>query len=235
MAEIFLFYNFCGDSSIPNGNITIDSKSIIKDLLLEIFKKAGKKDDVNKILDLDNLYEIRAGKKLLNNKDLNKTVKEINLSNNDEVVVFCRKLLGGFGGLKIVDISKNKVKYLGFSESAPKYRYVINGLNIKSICKNPSCEANNKVIFIQKGFVDKWDLIQNLNDIKCPICGKRVVPKNFGFTRCKYIINFTKVENDEYIDDKVENEVTGDKFQLFDENESGKAEFISLTFTVKRL
>ncbi len=231
MSKIFLFYSL----EDHNGNITIDSTSLIKEVLLEIFKNEGKQDDANKFLD-PALYTIKVRGKLLKNENLNKTVKEMRFRNNDKIEIkSCNNITGGFGGLKIVDLSSNKVRYLGFDESAPNYRYVINGLNIKSICKTPSCKANGQVIYIEIGFVDEWNLFQNFNVIKCPICEKKAVPKNFGFTRCKYIINFTKVENDEYIDDKVENEVTGDKFQLFDENESGKAEFMSLTFTVKRL
>jgi len=231
MSKISLLYSL----EDHNGNITIDSTSLIKELLLEIFKNEGKQDDANKFLDPE-LYTIQVSRKLLKNEDLNKTVKEMRFRNNDKIVInSCGNITGGFEGFKIVDISKNKVKYLGFAESAPRYRYVIDGLNIQSICKNSACEANEQVIYIQIGFVDEWNLFQNFKVIKCPICGIKAVPKNFGFLRCKYIIKYTKIENDEYIEGKVENEATGDRFQLFDEDESGTAEFMSLIFTVKSL
>jgi len=230
MSNIFLLYSF-GDHS---GNIAISPTSLIKELLLEIFKKEGKQDSANKFLELDSIM-IYAGRKLLKKEDLNKTVKEMRLINNNIIKINDTGNITGGIGLKIVDISQNKVKNLSFAESAPKYRYVIDGLNIKSICKNPSCEANEQVIYIKIGFVEDWNLFQNVTKIKCPICETKVVPINFGFSGCKYIINYIKVENNEYIENKVENEVTEDKFQLFDEDESGTAEFVSLIFTVKSL
>ena len=231
MSKIIILYSF----EDLSGNITINSTSLIKELLLEIFNKAGKQDDANDFLELDSIT-IHTRGKLIKKEDLNKTVKEMHLRNNDKIEInYTGHTIGGFGGFQIVDISQNKVKYIPFSKSAPKYRIVDNGLNIKSICKNPSCEANGQVIFIIIGFVEEWDLFQNMKNIKCPICTKKVVPKNFGFSRCKYIIKYTKVENDEPIDDEVKNETTGDKFQLFDEDESGKVEFMSLIFTVKKL
>ena len=39
-----------------------------------------------------------------------------------------------------------------FSKSAPEWRRVCKGLNLKARCKNQSCKAFKKAVWIQKGF-----------------------------------------------------------------------------------
>ncbi len=129
-------------------------------------------------------------------------------------------------------MSKNISKVLKFDKNAPYYRYVSYGLNIQSICSNNDCEVYNKVVWVQIGYVNNYDLFQNIEKIKCPACDKIVVPQNFGFYKCKYKIKYMKSEKmSSYSSGEVNGEA-GNEFRTFDSS-SGTAIFVKLIFDVK--
>ena len=120
-----------------------------------------------------------------------------------------------------------------FDYNAPYYRTVGNGLSIQAICGS-DCEAKDKIVYCRIGFVRNYDVIQNCGNgnIKCPACKNLIYPKNFGFLRCKYKIDFTKWEGNKPISNSVEGEAD-EKFKLFSEY-SGNANFTKLIFTVTK-
>ena len=137
---------------------------------------------------------------------------------------------GGFG-LNTIDVSKNNTRIVEFDNNAPYYRRVGSGLSIQAICGS-DCEAKDKIVYCKIGFVRNYDVLQNVGNgnITCPACKNLIYPKNFGFLRCKYKIDFTKWEGNKPISNSVEGEAD-EKFKLFSEY-SGNANFTKLIFTV---
>jgi len=151
----------------------------------------------------------------------------------DNLIISTYAQMGGGGGfgLNTIDVSKNNTRIVEFDYNAPYYRRVINGLSIQAICGN-DCIAKDKIVYCTIGFVKNYDILQNIGNgnIKCPACGNPIYPKNFGFLRCKYRIDFTKWENNKPISNYVEGEAD-ENFKLFSEY-SGNANFTKLIFTV---
>ncbi len=90
-----------------------------------------------------------------------------------------------------------------------------------------------QIIKLRKYFVKNYELLHNLNDIKCPACHKMVVPRNFGFYQCKYKIKSMKCENNSYSSGEVKGEA-GNEFRTFDSS-SGNDSYVSLIFDIKEI
>ena len=151
----------------------------------------------------------------------------------DTIISFTIQVPSG-GGVSTVDVSKNKTKILGLTHdpNAKFYECVIPGLNIKSECKNRSCEAYNNRIYIQIGYVTRWNLLDNLREkVRCPNCKERVKPLNFGFWDCRYEIEYEKETENGYEENTVSGEAGADDFKIFD-NENDKADFTRLIFNI---
>lgn len=163
------------------------------------------------------------------------TFEDSGIEDQDEIILIKNNRGGGVPGFGIetIDLSKNISKVLKFDKNAPYYRYIINGLNIQSICSNNECEAYNKVVWVQIGYVNNYDLFQNIDKIKCPACDKIVVPQNFGFYKCKYKIKYMKSEKLSYSSGEVNGEA-GNEFRTFDSS-SGTATFVRLIFDVEKI
>ena len=167
-----------------------------------------------------------------------KTFEHYYIEDDDNITYNNTSQGGGFFGVETIDISKNYgTNNIDSSSSAPFYRLIESGLNIQSICKtnNKNCIANEKTIYIPIGFVKNWNLLDHLNQVKCPECKEIVKPLNFGFLNCKYEIEYEKLENDEYNDGKVKGRTDWDEFIIFDQYYSGKAFFKKLIFNITNL
>ncbi len=160
-----------------------------------------------------------------------KTFSDYYIEEGCEIMTVGRFEAGGGFGLNTIDVSKNNTRIVEFDDNAPYYRMVGNGLSIQAICGS-DCEAKDKIVYWHIGFVRNYDVLQNVGNgnIKCPACKNLIYPKNFGFLRCKYKIDFTKWEGNKPISNSVEGEAD-EKFKLFSEY-SGNANFTKLIFTV---
>ena len=160
-----------------------------------------------------------------------KTFSDYDIEEDDVIISSANNIGGGGFGLNTIDVSKNNTKIVEFDYNAPYYRTVGNGLSIQAICGS-DCEAKDKIVYCPIGFVRNYDVLQNVGNgnIKCPACKNLIYPKNFGFLRCKYKIDFTKWEGNKPISNSVEGEAD-EKFKLFSEY-SGNANFTKLIFTV---
>ena len=148
----------------------------------------------------------------------------------DDTIIENKLVKGGGGfGLNSIDVSYNNTRIVEFDKNAPYYRMVGGGLSIQAICSN-DCEAKNDIVYSHIGYVNNYDILTNLENIKCPACSNPIYPKNFGFLRCKYRIDFTKWKNNKSISSFVEGDAD-DKFKLFSEY-SGNANFTKLVFNV---
>ena len=141
---------------------------------------------------------------------------------------------GGCFGVPTIDVSKNKTENIGFSKSGKHYRLVRYGLNIQSKCKNSNCIAYKDTIYVQIGFVKNWNLVYKHDTIVCPECKEKVMPLNFGFFNCKYEIEYEKIENEDYIDGKVNGSSGENEFIVFKEYSCGKATFSKLIFNITK-
>ena len=159
-----------------------------------------------------------------------KTFSDYDIEEGCEIIFIARFEAGGFD---TIDVSKNNTEIVEFDYNAPDYRTVGNGLSIQAICGS-DCEAKDKIVYCRIGFVRNYDVIQNCGNgnIKCPACKNLIYPKNFGFLRCKYKIDFTKWEGNKPISNSVEGEAD-EKFKVFSEY-SGNANFTKLIFTVTK-
>ena len=93
----------------------------------------------------------------------------------------------GAGIFNFVDLRKEKIEKVNFSEEGPNYRTVTPGLNIIGLCTNKKCETKGNEVIVQIGF-GEYDLGENISEmeIRCPICEQVVKPKTCGFTGCAY-------------------------------------------------
>ncbi len=154
------------------------------------------------------------------------TIKDNNLLNVRNYIHIPNRLCGG-GGPPIIfsDISKEKTKELKFSESAPPWRKVKEGLNIFGICENDECKAHKKeVVYIPKdnNKEHKFNLNDNIDQIICPICQTIIKVKTCGFWKCEYQFIGKKIEKGRLIDyNSMPKETKNDKFEYFDPSDNG--------------
>jgi len=108
-----------------------------------------------------------------------------------------------YGGLMFIDPSNSNIKQLSLSKEAPKWRVISEGLNIFGICENPKCKANKKQVIFralkgnrhlpEKGMI--FDMLENVENIKCPICNEIIEPETWGFFECEYQFIGKKIED----------------------------------------
>lgn len=142
---------------------------------------------------------------------------------------------GGLCPINFVDVGKNVITHLEFSNNAPKWRIVKRGLNLFGICKNENCEGFDKeVIFSGNGIINlAFNLNQNIENIKCPICDFIIIPKTCGFYKCEYQFVGDKIENGKKIHfDSAPKETEGDKFDYFDPYSGGSVMWLNLIIYV---
>ena len=161
-----------------------------------------------------------------------KCINYYNIKKGDYLDSFGSLLGGGGMGLQTIDVSKNILKDIGFSESNKFYRRVNFGLSIQSTCKNKSCIAYDDTIYIQLGFVRYWNLLNNLEKVVCPACNKRVMPSNFGFFNCRYEIEYEKNEDGDFKSGTVTGTSGEKEYKIFDQYSSGNASFNKLIFNI---
>ena len=142
---------------------------------------------------------------------------------------------GGVGApFDFVDVEKEVIKNLSISDSAPEWRNVEWGLNIFGICKNSNCQAFDEEVAHRVGITHKkFNIQENIQNIKCPMCNELISPKTCGFWKCEYQFEGTKIENGElkHIDTKCK-ETKGNNFEYFNPYENGSALWTNLNIYV---
>ena len=170
-------------------------RTIIKtnrdEVLLSLFKKYTSLTGKN-----GNFYFVFCGKPL----DPIKTLKQYNLISNSTINVEKVKstAIGG-GGFShfFTDLSKKYYNEITFTSNAPIYRNANQGINIFGDCKYEKCEAFNKEVVVPLLGIEKFDLIHDKDNLKCPACKGLINPKTVGFYLCEYKIKGKNYENNE--------------------------------------
>jgi hypothetical protein len=138
---------------------------------------------------------------------------------------------GGFAGLEFVNLGKDSnAKVLKFSNNAPKWRKVCEGLNLFGKCIYSKCQAFKKEVIYQVGINIKFDFNEQQKEILCPICKKNFIPKTLGFWKCEYQIKGEKLKDGDYIKVDINGrETKGDDFEYFDADENGTVNWNKLS------
>ena len=134
----------------------------------------------------------------------------------------------GFSGISTSDV---KAKVFRAFKDAPPWRYISEGLNLEAECKSNKCDANKKLVWIQKGFgeFDIMDIV--FNRTLCPICQQETEDvANFGFLNCDYKIVGNQINPERKKVDIAEN-APKDGVTTF---EPGEANWVSMTITTKK-
>ena len=195
-----------------NNKIQISLKDCASDKIfdIEVFPNITVKNLKNKI---EELFEIIPG--FLNNiclrcirkgervgkllDDNNKTLFDY-LIGNGSIISFMILDIRGGGGLPMKFSNLREKIFRNFSKTAPKWRYVGKGLNFFGICGCKMCDAgkkNSEVIYPMKlGINEEFNIINNRDKIKCPICSSFIEPKTIGLYKCEISIYGKYINND---------------------------------------
>ena len=197
----------------------------------ESFSSVSEKFKNRSGMEHQNLYFYSNGEKL--NLEMN-----LNQIHSNSIEAFeAEEVMGGlYSSFNFTDVSKQIHEEHYFSDDAPSYRTVTQGINIYGICKVRNCKAYKKEVVVPLRQRKKFDLIKEKDDLGCPECGGNINPKTLGFHLCKY-----KVSGKKFIDDKsdpfkfegrAENE---NSIQYFNPDKNGEIMLVELKIEVEYL
>jgi len=146
-----------------------------------------------------------------------------------------------YGGLMFIDPADANIKQLSLSKEAPKWRVISEGLNIFGICENPKCEAHEEEVIFralksdgplpEKGMV--FNMIENIDNIRCPICKKIIEPETCGFFKCEYQFIGKKIECGEVVNyDSKTKETKENKLDYLEQKGKKKVKWTELKIYV---
>ena len=164
----------------------------------------------------------------------NRRLADYNIQKESTLHLVLRLVGGGGLPLSFVDVEKGLIQNLSFSDSAPNWRSVKEGLNLFGVCKNQKCEAFDEEVVHKVGIIHKkFNLQENVLNIKCPICDKIIVPKTCGFWKCEYQFEGDKIENGDlkHVDTKCK-ETKDDDFEYYNPYENDSALWTNLNIYV---
>jgi hypothetical protein len=217
-----------------DGNI-ISFPSFQEEIISDMFKRFIKFINID-----DKLYFCRTNNSKYS-EDLKINCKKIKELSENPIIRLIKKnrLIGAGTDFKFTDVSKEKIKNLTFSNDAPKWRHVEQGLNIFGICQNKDCKAyKNEVVYIPENMDIKsnyfvFNVIEQRENMLCPICKSIIKSKTIGFYKCEYQIIGKKIEEGKLKQyDSKPKETKNDNFEYFDSNENGEVEWTRLVIYI---
>jgi DNA-directed RNA polymerase subunit RPC12/RpoP len=202
-------------------NVICEKDESLSSVFEKFKKQAGMEDQ--------NLYFISEGKILCPEMKL----KYVNFNRIE--VLNEGNTFGGTLAMNFTNVSKNIHEEHYFSDKAPSYRTVTQGINIYGICKGKKCKAYKKEVIVPLKKIKKFDLMKKKDDLECPECGGIIIPKTLGFHLCEYKIEGTKIVDkkgeDFEIKGKAEN---ANSIQYFNPDKNGEIMFIKLIIEITK-
>ena len=127
----------------------------------------------------------------------NMNLNQIGILGGETIKVISSGNVKGGGGfcMNFTDLSKKIYEEHYFSNNAPPYRNVFQGINICGDCKYENCMGYNQEVIVPLEGIQRLDLIKERGNLKCPICRSLIEPKTVAFYLCKYKISGKKFEN----------------------------------------
>ena len=106
------------------------------------------------------------------------TFKDYNVRGGSSITFVLRSLGGGGAGflpVRIADVSsEDNFEEIHLMRNGPKWLAISRGINFQGNCRNRYCQAENKLVMIQKGFYDSTGGLCMLNHeilhLECPMC-----------------------------------------------------------------
>ena len=145
-------------------------------------------------------------------------------------------VMGGLFAINFTDVRKQVHEEHYFSDRAPSYRTVTQGINIYGICRGKQCKAYKKEVVVRQRGRRKFDLIKEMDDLLCPECGVVIKPKTLGFHLCKYKVSGKIFFNDEIEPFEVEgNAENENSIQYFNPDKNGETMVVELKIEVEYL
>ncbi len=104
-----------------------------------------------------------------------------------------------------------------------------NGINIVGKCSNRNCNFKDQEVLSYRD-EDKFELISNMYDVKCPHCSSIILPKKIAFYKCDFIISGKKVDGDFVVPFVLERKDINDNdnYYLFDPNHDKNTTYVEL-------
>ena len=202
-------------------NVVCDKDESFSSIFEKLKNRIGMKDK--------NVNFISDGRKLNSEMKLNQI-----LSTRIEAYE-TENTMGGFYPISFTDVRKQVHEEHYFSNTAPSYRIVTQGINIYGICRGKKCKAYKKEVIVPQRGRKKFDLIKEKKDLECPECGGIIEPKTLGFHLCKYKISGKVIFNDQSepfeFEGKAENE---NSVQYFNPDKNGKTMIVKLIIEITK-
>ncbi|CAM9586322.1 unnamed protein product, partial [Heterosigma akashiwo] len=104
---------------------------------------------------------------------------------------------GGGGNRMFADVANtDAMQEIAFSNSAPSWRVVKQGLNLEGVCTAPRCEASGHQVIVPWGF-RPFDLIIDSRrpEVACPRCMQPVTATTCGFVDCLWQFQGKKADH----------------------------------------
>lgn len=190
--------------------LEVESSDTIEQVKQKIQDKTGTPPDQQKLIVDSNI---------LKNE---KTLGDYNIQKESKIHLIVR-LRGG--GINFVDVTRvGDIVKRNFSQSAPKWRQVSPGLNLKGKCKNVLCVAYSENVTCPIGG-NVFDLTKDR--CLCPMCKEHITPTNCAFFKCKWRYCGIKMDNKEYVESDW-NMTPKEGYSIFKQKKSDNVEWESL-------
>ena len=172
---------------------------------------------------------------LFNGRILNpmSKVRENNISSGSIIRILEHNNLVGRGGggfcINFTDLSKQIYSECPITNTAPNYRTISQGIIICGNCKSEQCYAYNQEVCVPLNGINRFDLIKERENLKCPACRGLMEPKTVAFYLCGYKIrgkNFVNGQVKDY--EFYGNAKNSDSVQYYDPTSNGNTLVIEL-------
>ena len=165
--------------------------------------------------------------------DNSRTLSDYNIKEGSTFHLLLKLLGGGPPTLSFNSMEEEESYDLVPASDSPLWTHIRAGLNLQGHCKNPECEANGQIIWIQKGF-GTFNMNKECEISSCPQCREIATDvNNCGFTCCIYSIKGETECGEKR--EKLACKAPDNKFLTFSASEDSAFKWRTLTITTVSL